>query len=125
MSHPIPGDNPHMGGVQDSADFCDTRRATIGSFRLRLLHELTELDRRESAGEVKRRYPVNIYRLSLYLGAANDVLASIEDGSTPEDAFTSAFTPSRGMHTVARRLRLRLDVERGRWIPLATSPAQN
>jgi hypothetical protein len=86
------------------------------NFHTRLTHELTELDRRECAAEARRRYAVNHYRLALYLGAAQETVNDIEAGATPAAAFASHFTPTRGMHTVARRLNLGLDVQRGRWI---------
>ena len=82
-------------------------------FRTKLISELTQLDAREA-----RRDPrPNPYRLGIYMNAAQDVIDSIADGATMEDAFADVFTPSRGMHTVARRLGLRLDVERGNWVP--------
>jgi hypothetical protein len=46
--------------------------------------------------------------LPQYFAAAE----SVHDAAT----FAEAFNPTRGMHGVARRLGLALDVERGRWI---------
>lgn len=72
-------------------------------FHLKLVRELVALDRRESA---KRGY--NHYALALYIQAAEDV--------TDAQSFTDAFTPSRGMHTVAKKLKLGLDVQHGQWV---------
>lgn len=92
------------------------------TLRLRLISELTQLDQREEANERKRRYPVNYYRLGHYLGAGDEVADAVDTGIDPATAFAQHFTPTRGMHTVARRLGLTLDVERGRWISTAASP---
>lgn len=73
---------------------------------------LTELDRKESARE---RHP-NIYRIGLYFQAARDVANTIAAGVSPEVAFADTFTPSRGMHSIARALGLKLNVDRGRWV---------
>lgn len=73
------------------------------TFHDRLIHELTTLDRRES-----RRPGYNPYALAIYFRAA--------EGVTDADSFRRAFLPTRGMHTVARRLGLGLDVERGCWV---------
>lgn len=91
------------------------------TFRMRLISELTQLDGREETSERRRRYPVNHYRLSHYLHAADDVVAAVAAGATETDAFADAFTPTRGMLTVARRLSLNLDVTRGRWTPRGNS----
>ena len=77
----------------------------------RLVMALTDCDRRESARE---RIP-NLYRLSHYLHAAQDVTDAVTRGARPEDAFAEYFNPTRGMHRVARTLGLALDVQRGRW----------
>ncbi len=73
-------------------------------FQARLTHELTALDIRES----KRERSPNIYRLGHYLEAA--------EGVTDAASFAKAFNPTRGMNTVARKLGLGLDVNRGRWV---------
>ena len=72
-------------------------------FRTRLVSELTSMDRRAS-----KRPGYNPYALAQYLEAA--------DGVVDAESFADRFTPSRPMHTVARRLRLGLDVDRGRWV---------
>lgn len=74
------------------------------SFHSKLIHELVELDKRES----KREAFPNIYRLGHYLKAA--------EGVTDASSFADAFNPTRGMHTVSRRLGLGLDVDRGYWV---------
>lgn len=86
------------------------------SFRYQLVSELTQLDARES----RRERITNIYRLGHYLGAADDMIALMEDreGVTAELAFMRVFTATRGMHTVAKRLGLALDVQRGEWVAL-------
>ena len=62
----------------------------------------------------KRDY--NRYALPLQLQAADVMQTAIDDGHTPEQAFTSVFPPTREMHRIARSLGLALDVERGNWI---------
>lgn len=87
------------------------------TFRTRLVHELTALDAREAAAETRRRLRVNIYRIAHYLRAADDVMTALMTrGQTAERAFADAFVATRGMHTVARRLGLNLDVAHGEWI---------
>ena len=73
----------------------------------RLVSELTTQDRRESG-----RKDYNPYALAIVLNAAADV-------ETHED-FANAFNPTRGMHRVARALKLPLDVERGQWVQLSS-----
>lgn len=77
---------------------------TKQEFQARLSKELKDLDTKEMA---QKGWNPNALRL--YLKAAKDVV----DSST----FANAFTPTRGMHRVARNLGLGLDVERGKWIP--------
>lgn len=84
----------------------------MGYTHERLIFELTNLDRQESARE---RRP-NIHRLGLYFNAARDMADMVAAGSSPEAAFAEVFTPARGMHRVARNLGLSLDVQRGQWI---------
>lgn len=80
---------------------------------------VSELDLRERAQEEKRGLRVNIYRIGHYLGAVNsireDVLATVP-AHRFIDAFKDSFNPTRGLHGVAKKLGLPLDVERGRWI---------
>jgi hypothetical protein len=78
-------------------------------FHTRLIHELTALDRRNST---KRGYNPNA--LGIYFRAAENV--------TDAKSFADAFTPTRGMHTVAKNLGLPLGVERGDWIMLSENP---
>jgi len=73
------------------------------TFHDRLIHELTAMDRR--AG---RRPGYNPYALPQYFEAAKDV----QDARS----FAAAFNPTRGMHGIARRLGLALEVERGAWV---------
>lgn len=86
------------------------------TFRQRLVHELTELDRREVREETRRRIPSNPYRLAHYLRAADDVIEDVMNGDSEAGAFARRFVPTRGMHTVARHLGLPLDVQRGKWV---------
>lgn len=81
---------------------------------LQLVNEITTQDRRDS---VRKGY--NRYALGIMLGAAQECTAEIEAGKRPEDAFAEHFTPTRGNHGIARRLGLKLDVQRGQWIKLA------
>jgi hypothetical protein len=76
--------------------------APQAEFHFRLIHELTALDNRES-----KKKGWNPWALGLYFQAAEDV--------TDARSFADAFTPSRGMHRVARNLGLDLDVDRGNW----------
>lgn len=76
-----------------------------------LAHELTTQDRAEAG---KRGY--NPYALGIVLGAAQDVRDAVARGVPLADAFADAFNPTRGMHAVARRLGLPLDVQRGQWV---------
>jgi hypothetical protein len=90
---------------------------THGSFRTRLISELTQLDQRES-----RRYP-NMYRLGLYLEAGQATAEAVDKGADAHLAFADHFMPPRGMHTIARHLGLPLDVQRGRWVDTTTGRA--
>ena len=72
-------------------------------FHDRLIHALTDLDRRES-----RRAGYNPHALGLYFQAA--------EGVTDAVSFARAFCATRGMHRVARSLGLPLDVRSGTWI---------
>jgi len=89
----------------------------IEAMHTRLVSELTQLDARESQQEAKRRHRVNIYRIAHYLGAAQ---ATLEDGGDTLESFAKAFADNfvatRGMHGIAKRLGLPLDVERGDWV---------
>ena len=80
-------------------------------FGAALAHELTRMDRADSS-----RRGWNPYALGQYLQAAERVAQDIAAGATRERAFADAFCPTRGIHGVARRLGLALDVERGEWI---------
>lgn len=89
-------------------------------FRARLVSAVTTADRRESAREAKRpNGRVNIYRIGHYLKAANEVMARIDEGATPEGAFTAHFTPTAYMHTAAKKLGLAVTVENGKWVVTA------
>lgn len=79
--------------------------------RHKLVSELTQLDQRQAAKEKR----VNIYRLGIYLNAVNDWTELVAKGTPPALAFSEVFTPSRDMHSVAKRLSLGLGVERGHW----------
>jgi hypothetical protein len=89
-------------------------------FDARLTSALTEADRKEEKRELRRPGGrVNIFRIAHYLVAAAGVVEAVKGGSTPEAAFAKGFNPTRDMHAVAKKLGLALDVERGRWVPLA------
>lgn len=77
----------------------------------KLVSELTQLDARD-----EKRPGYNRYALSIMLGAAQEVDAAISKGVKPEKAFAENFNPTRGIHGIARRLGLNLDVQKGRWI---------
>lgn len=79
---------------------------------MKLVSLLTQLDARE-----QRNHP-NIYRIGHYLGAAQDFNAAVAKGQHPDGAFADIFVPTRGMHAIARKLGLRLDVQHGRWVAL-------
>ena len=89
----------------------------IAAFRARLGALLVRLDAQESARE---RTP-NIYRIGHYLRAADDVATALHAGKTPEQAFAQSFVATRGMHGIAKKLGLELDVERGDWIASAAA----
>jgi hypothetical protein len=95
-----------------------TQWKSIDEFRDHLTHELIQLDRQESAQETKRRLVVNIYRLGHYLKAAQGVVGAVRSGESPAKAFAAGFVATRSMHTIAKRLGLGLDVERGEWRPV-------
>lgn len=84
------------------------------SFHDSAVNELTRLDREMSA---KPRAQWNPYFLGIALTSLQDVEKEML-GAVPEEIFREAFTPSREMHRVARRLGLALDVDRGQWIAL-------
>ena len=73
------------------------------TFHDQLISELTQLDQRQS-----KRKGYNPYALPQYFTAAQDV--------TDAASFADAFTPTRGMHRVAKNLGLSLDVIRGLWV---------
>jgi hypothetical protein len=77
---------------------------------------LTQLDDREGRHELKRYGRVNIHRIALYLQAADRVRDRVARGEAPGSAFAEEFTPTRGMHTIAKKLGLGLDVQRGQWV---------
>lgn len=81
------------------------------SFHDRLISELTRMDERAS-----KRPGHNPWALPQYFAAADAVVEAIAAGESESRAFADAFNPTRGMHTIARRLELNLDVDRGRWI---------
>lgn len=80
------------------------------NFRDKLISELTQSDMRQST---KKGY--NRFALGIYFQAADSCIELINKGATQETAFTECFTPCREMHKVAKRLGLRLDVDRGQW----------
>ena len=73
------------------------------AFHDKLISELTQLDQRQS-----KRRGWNPYALPQYFTAAQNV--------TDAASFADAFTPTKGMHRVAKNLGLNLDVERGQWV---------
>lgn len=93
----------------------------IAVFRARLGALLVRLDAQETAHEVRRRYQPNIYRIDHYLRAADDCATALHAGKTAEQAFAQSFVATRGMHGIAKKLGLRLDVERGDWIAIAAA----
>jgi hypothetical protein len=82
-----------------------------------LVRLLTRLDGLETAQERTRRLMPNIHRLAHYLGAAQDMRDDVARGVAPHTAFADTFTPTRGMHRIARTLGFPLEVERGQWVP--------
>ena len=77
----------------------------------KLIHELTELDRR--LGRRERR--VNVSRLALFFETADRFRDLVAKGKTLEEAFAEEFTPWGPMETIAKRLGLNLRIVRGRW----------
>ena len=80
----------------------------------KLVMEITTQDRKDST-----RKGHNPYALGIMLGAAQECTDAIAAGQSPESAFAEHFTPTRGNHGIAKRLGLKLDVQRGQWIKLA------
>lgn len=76
------------------------------TFHDKLIHELTALDQREA-----KRSGHNPYAIAHYFRAA--------EGVVDAQSFADAFIPTKGMHRVARNLRLPLDVQAGRWVFLS------
>lgn len=90
------------------------------TFRDNLVSELTQLDER------KRRTDNKTWNCH-FLGLALQAIHGVEqdsDNQTNEELFTNAFTPSREMHRVAKKLGLRLDVDRGQWVHLERKEEQ-
>lgn len=85
----------------------------MSTFGIKLANLVTEQDRKASG---KRNY--NRYALGIMLNAANECVAEIEAGSSPEDSFSDHFTPTRENHAIAKALGLRLDVQRGQWVKI-------
>ena len=73
------------------------------TFHEKLIVELTRLDMKES-----KKKSWNQFALALYIKAAKNVTDSL--------SFSEAFNPTQGMHTVAQKLKLNLDVAQGNWI---------
>ena len=69
----------------------------------KLISLITQQDVRDS----KKKY-YNIYALPQMLAAA--------EGVKDEQTFMDAFTPTRSNHNIAKKLGLKLDVQRGRWV---------
>lgn len=111
--------NPHAAAVKAwltrRRGGSRTSASTGGTLGRKLAHELTALDIKESRRELKRYGRENIYRLSHYLRAADEVKKAVRGGKSLSEAFASNFNPTRGMHGVARRLGLGLTVQRGQW----------
>lgn len=72
------------------------------NLHVRLISELTAMDRKQM-----KRKGYNPYALAQYFKAA--------EGVTDAKSFAAAFTPTRAMHGVAKRLGFALDVEHGEW----------
>lgn len=83
-----------------------------------LSHELTTLDRHES-----KRRGYNPYALGQYLARAEEVRDAVAMGKSLADAFAEGFCATRGMHAVAKRLGLALDVQDGEWVRLPAAGA--
>ena len=77
--------------------------ANVKINKTKLAMEITSQDRRDSK---KKWY--NIHALPLMLQAS--------DGVTDTRSFMDAFTPTRENNSIAKKLGLGLDVQRGRWV---------
>lgn len=86
------------------------------TMRDRLISELTQNDARRLAREVKRGGWANPYALAHELRAADSVINMVSLGESWETAFAEFFVATRENHRIAKRLGLRLDVQRGEWI---------
>jgi hypothetical protein len=81
----------------------------------RLVSELTRMDDAQQVRDRKKGYRTNPYALALMFQAAQEVEQEVAAGRPFAEAFADHFTPTRGMHTIAKRLGLPLDVVRGQW----------
>jgi hypothetical protein len=97
----------------------------IDRLHQKLLHVLITWDKAEERAELKRGRRPNIYRMGIYLKAAQDAEAEAEAavaaGETVERAYTDAvtehFTPTAWVRTFLRKyVDSTVDVDRGHWV---------
>ncbi len=72
----------------------------LAQFKARLIHVLTDYDRKQST---KKHY--NRYALGIYFQRADDICADIEKGADPRQAICAGFTGS-GLAAVLRGMKL-------------------
>lgn len=80
-------------------------------FRTKLTSELIQLDTKQAMKKGHNRFAIGIY-----LRAVDTCVELIADGMSIDEAFSETFTASRDMHGIAKRIGLKLDVQRGNWI---------
>lgn len=105
----------HMGQYGHQVSIVPARKNPM-SVRDKLVSLLTQLDAKQAQQEMRAGRRVNIYRIGIYLEAANDFDALMRKGKAAEAAYAEVFTPSRPMHGIAKKLGLALDVDRGQWV---------
>lgn len=81
----------------------------------KLVSALTAYDRRTERAESKRGIPTNVYRLAHLFTAAQAVNEAVIDGSAPEPAFRSHFTPTDSNVRIARRAGIDVSISGGFW----------
>ena len=79
-----------------------TKRKIHAYSHAMLVAGLIDMDRRETAREVKRKIHANPYRLCHYMNAATDIADDIASGIEPRTAFMRRLTPTAGANRIAK-----------------------
>jgi len=81
----------------------------------KLISALIAYDRRTAKSEERHGIPVNIYRLSHLLKAAQDLNDAVIDGADPALSFKIKFNPTDSNVRIARRAGIDVTIDRGFW----------